>query len=202
MHKAVLAFVLVATVGCAETPSKNTVTVCTGGKCVEQDKSVETYDAAAAMGDPSPEEQARIAALEDLARANPSAAYDLGLRYFRGDGVPQNSYKALEWMRVAAEAGDVPAQAALGRLYFTGLQEMGSDLQEAEKWVSSAAAGGDAESKELLPEVQAALSDQRAYYDQVERWRYATQAYWSRGWGYRWYWNPARRSYYCRYRCY
>ena len=202
MRRVVLAFLVVSAVGCTDAPSKNTVTVCTGDNCVEQSKSVATYDPATAMGDPSPEQQARIAVLENLAKDNPSAAYDLGLRYYRGDGVPQNSYKALEWMRVAAENGDVPAQAALGRLYFTGLEEMGSDLQESEKWVSSAAAGGDVESKELLPQVQAALKDDRAYYGQVEKWRYTTQAYWSRGWGYRWYWNPARRYYYCRYRCY
>lgn len=197
-----LTFILAAAVGCAEPSEKKTVTVCTGNSCVEQDKSVTTYDAATTMGDPSPEEQAKVAALENLAKDNPSAAYDLGLRFYRGDGVPQNSYKALEWMRTAAEGGDVPAQAALGRLYFTGLEEMGSDLQEADKWVSMAAAGGDAESKELLPEVQAALRDDRAFYDQVAKWRYATQVYWSRGWGYRWYWNPGRRFYYCRYRCY
>jgi TPR repeat protein len=197
-----LTFVLVAVVGCADPASKKTVTVCTANSCVEQDKSVTTYDPATAMGDPSPEEQAKVAALENLAKDNPSAAYDLGLRFYRGDGVPQNSYKALEWMRTAAEGGDVPAQAALGRFYFTGLEEMGSDLREADKWVSLAAAGGDAESKELLPQVQAALKNDRAYYDLVEKYRYTTQAYWSRGWGYRWYWNPYRRYYYCRYRCY
>jgi TPR repeat protein len=197
-----LVFVLVATAGCADPAAEKTVTVCRGTSCVQQDKSVATYDAAAAMGDPSPEEEAKIAALENLAENNPGAAYDLGLRYFRGDGVPQNSFKALEWMRSAAERGDVPAQAALGRLYFTGLQEMGSDLQEAERWLSAAAAGGDAESRELLPEVQAALADDRAYYDLVQKLRFRTDDYWSRGWGYRWYWNPYRRSFYCRYYCY
>lgn len=202
MRRVLLTFMVAVTLGCAQEPAKNTVTVCRGNSCVEQDKSVTTYDSAAAMGDPSPEQEAQIAALENQAKNNPSAAYDVGLRYFRGDGVPQNSYKAIEWMRTAAEGGDVPAQAALGRLYFTGLEEMGSDLQEAEKWMSMAAAGGDAESRELLPEVQASLRSDRAYYAMVEKYRYATRSYWSRGWGYRWYWNPTRRYYYCRYRCY
>jgi len=201
MRWIVLAFVFVAASGCAEPPPKNTVTVCTGSSCVEQDKSVSTYNPATVMGDPSPEEEAKIAALEHLARDDPSAAYDLGLRYFRGDGVTQNSYKALEWMRTAAEGGDVKAQAALGRLYFTGLEEMGSDLQEAERWLSSAASQGDAESKKLLEQVQVALADERAYYNQVNEWRYQTQYYWSRGWPYRWYWHPERLSY-CRYPCY
>jgi len=202
MRWVLLTLVLAIVIGCADSASKNTVAVCRGNSCVEQDKSVTTYDPATAMGDPSPEEEAKIAALENLAKNNPGAAYDLGLRYYRGDGVPQDSYKALEWMRSAAERGDVPAQAALGRFYFTGLEEMGSDLQEAERWTAAAAAGGDAESKKMLPEVQAALADDRAYYDLVQKWRYATQTYWSRGWGYRWYWNPYRRSYYCRYYCY
>lgn len=201
MRWVVLVLVFFGAFGCAESPPKNTVTVCSGNNCVVQDKSVTTYDAAAAMGDPSPEEQARIDALEEVAREKPSAAYDLALRYFRGDGVPQNSYKALEWMRTSAEGGDVKAQAALGRLYSSGLEEMGSDLREAEKWLSMAAANGDSESRELLGPVQEALADERLYDQWAEKWRYRTSFYWSRGWGYRWYWDPARRYYYCRYYC-
>ena len=78
-------------------------------------------------------------ALLSLAATDPRAAYDLGLRYFRGDGVAQDSYQALQWMRSAAERGDLEAQKALGGLYLGGLEEMGADTQEAEKWLAIAA---------------------------------------------------------------
>jgi TPR repeat protein len=81
---------------------------------------------------------------------DPRAAYDLGLRYFRGDGVRQDSYQALKWMRDAAERGYLKAQTAVGRLYLMGLEEMGSDPAEAEKWLSIAAGRGDKEAKTLL----------------------------------------------------
>ncbi|HHT8990295.1 TPA: tetratricopeptide repeat protein, partial [Burkholderia cenocepacia] len=84
------------------------------------------------------------------AKTQPKAAYDLGLRYFRGDGVRQDSYQALKWMREAAERGDLNAQKALGSFYLFGLEEMGSDAREAEKWLSIAAGRGDKESKKLL----------------------------------------------------
>lgn len=188
-----LGFIACTAIACSETSPTKTVTVCRGNSCVEQDSSVSTIDPASVVSAPAP--TAQVTALEALARDKPSAAYDLALRYFRGDGVPQDSYKALQWMRTAAEGGDVHAQAALGRLYFTGLEEMGPDLRESQKWLTIAAGQGDKEAKELLPQVQAALADDQAYTRRLVEWRYATQYYWSRGWAYRWYWDPAQRSY-------
>jgi TPR repeat protein len=60
-------------------------------------------------------------------RQDPRAAYDLGLKYFRGDGLRQDSYPALKWMREAAEHGNLKAQKVIGRVYLTGLEEMGPD---------------------------------------------------------------------------
>ena len=56
------------------------------------------------------EQQARIATQEAVSRQDPRAAYDLGLRYFRGDGLRQDSYQALQWMSDAAERGDLNSQ--------------------------------------------------------------------------------------------
>ncbi|MDF3106262.1 sel1 repeat family protein, partial [Burkholderia semiarida] len=53
-------------------------------------------------------------------------------------------------MREAAERGDLNAQKALGSFYLFGLEEMGADAREAEKWLSIAAGRGDKESKKLL----------------------------------------------------
>jgi TPR repeat protein len=188
---AVLVTVLAA---CTDASNKQTVTVCQGNDCREQDKSVVTYDPSTAV--PNPDPDGRIAALEALARENPSAAYDLGLRFYRGDGVRQDSYQALKWMRDAAERGDRQAQTAVGRLYYTGLEEMGSDLQEAERWLSIAAGRGDKEAEALLAEVRKARASNEEYRRRLTELRATTSYWWTRGWGYRWTWDPYRRSYY------
>jgi TPR repeat protein len=188
-----LGIVLALAAACADPSSKPTVTVCKGSACHEQDKSVVTYDPASAVPDPDPD--GRLASLEALARDDPSAAYDLGLRLFRGDGVRQDSYQALKWMRDAAERGDRQAQTAVGRLYYTGLEEMGSDLREAEKWLSAAAGYGDKEADALLAEVRKALASDEAYRRQLASLRATTYYWWYRGWSYRWYWDPYRRTY-------
>jgi TPR repeat protein len=185
-------FPLLVLIGCSDKP-KQTVTVCSGGNCVEQDRSVVTYDPAAAV--PNPDPTGRIAALEAKAQADPGAAFDLGLRFFRGDGVTQDSYRALKWMRSAGERGDRQAQAALGRLYYTGLEEMGSDLQEAEFWLSQAAGKGDREAEDLLIEVRQARADEEAFRREVVKLRAQTYYYWGRGWPYRWGWDGYGRPY-------
>ena len=116
---------------CAQPPKPEVVRICDSAGCSDRPADSASFDADAAVPDPDPD--GRIAALEALARDDPRAAYDLGLRFFRGDGVRQDSYKALQWMRDAAERGDLNAQKAVGRLYLTGLEEMGSDPREAEK---------------------------------------------------------------------
>lgn len=184
---------LVIVAGCADTSDKKTVTVCQGSACQEQDKSLVTYDPASAVPDPDPD--GRIAALEALARNDPSAAYDLGLRFYRGDGIRQDSYQALKWMRDAAERGDRQAQTAVGRLYYTGLEEMGSDLRESERWLSAAAGRGDKEAAALLAEVQKARASNEEYRRRLTELRATTYYWWTRGWVYRWYWDPSRRIY-------
>ncbi len=96
----------------------------------------------------------KIEQLKQMAQTNPAAAYDMGLRYLRGDGVAQSSYQAIEAFRVAAEKGDLTAQVTLGKLYLSGIEEMGTDLQEAEKWLTITAARGNKEGSRLLKQVQ------------------------------------------------
>ena len=45
------------------------------------------------------------------------AAYNLGEKYYFGQGVPQDYTKAAEWYRKAAEQGNAEAQAKLGYMY-------------------------------------------------------------------------------------
>lgn len=97
-------------------------------------------------------------------------------------------------MRKAAEGGDLQAQKALGRFYLFGLEEMGPDPREAEKWLLIASERGDKESGKLLAQARAARqSDQDYYRWQTEaralygRWYadYPYQGYWQ---GQGWYW--------------
>ena len=137
-----------------------------------------------------PEGDKRTAALTAVAEKDPRAAHDLGLRYFRGDGVPQNTFQALQWMRSAGERGDLRAQNALGRFYLSGLQEMGADPAEAERWLTMAAGRGDKEAAKLLPEATAAKNDEQAAYRWREAHRKTWYGYWYAGYPYYWVWGP------------
>lgn len=125
--------------------SEGTVRICDASGCSDRPRNSARFEAElAAQSDPVAD--ARIAALEAMAAQDPRAAYDLGLRFFRGDGVRKDSYLAIKWMRDAGERGDLKAAQALGRFYLVGLEEMGSDPAEAERWLMMAADQGDKES--------------------------------------------------------
>ena len=170
--------------GCASTPppDPNIVRLCDSSGCEEVDKSTARFDPSSTVPDADPE--GRIPALEEMARKDPRAAHDLALRLFRGDGVRRNSYEALQWMRDAAERGDLGAQKALGRLYLTGLEEQGSDPREAEKWLTIAAGRGDEEAAELLVEASRGRQNEDAAYKLQTRWRPVFYNSWNSGYRY------------------
>ncbi|MEJ8857063.1 tetratricopeptide repeat protein [Variovorax robiniae] len=190
---------VVALAGCAggsptapDAPSM--VRICDATGCSERARSSASFNPSA---DDDPEQERRIAALEQLAARDPRAAYDLSLRYFRGDGVPQNTYQSLRWMRKAAEAGQVVSQLALGRFYLMGVEEMGSDPAEAEKWLLMAAAQGNKEASALAKEASAAkLKNQEEYRLWVSYRRSAWYGYWGYGYPYYGSWGP--RGWYFR----
>lgn len=162
-----------------------TVRLCTqDGGCSQQPRDASSLPSPAA----TPEDR-RIAALEEEARQDPRAAFDLALRNFRGDGIRRNTYQALSWMREAAERGHVQAQLALGRFYLSGLEEMGPDPAEAESWLLLAAEQGDAEAKTLLAQATQAKKDEMAYRRWINAHRHAWLGYWSSGYGYYSHWR-------------
>ena len=140
-------------------------------------------------------EQHQAAVLIAMAEDDPVAAYDLALRYFRGDGIKRNSYQAIQWMRSAGERGNPDAQKALGQLYLTGLEEMGPDFREAEKWLSLAAGAGDKESEELLEQASRLKQTERQFYLWNNRWRPIFQRNWHSGYPYRYQWRNNRWYY-------
>lgn len=109
----------------------------------------------------------------------PESQYNLGLMLFRGDGLARRSYEALQWMRRSAHNGFLPAQKAVGRLYMTGLEEMGQDLQESRSWLSLAASRGDAEARRWLQQVDQALQAEQAFQQRLALQAQETATMWA-----------------------
>lgn len=176
--------------GCETAPPKDTVRLCLDGACAEAPTSTATFDPATAVPDAGPD--GALAALEAMAATDPAAAYDLGMRLFRGDGVPRDSHGAMTWMRASAEGGDVRAATALGRVYLTGLEEMGRDVREARTWLGVAAGRGDREAAALLKEAEALPVDEERWRRREPYWTERTVWWWRRS-PYTYYWSPNRR---------
>lgn len=71
---------------------------------------------------------------------DPEASYQLGILYYRGEGVLQDYGEAAKWFETAAEAGDADAQYNLGLMYANG-QGVAKDLVRAHVWFTLAASG-------------------------------------------------------------
>jgi len=78
---------------------------------------------------------------------NPTTAkeqYELGQKYFRGDGVPINYKMMMHWYTKAAEQGHAGAQYMLGSCYDSGYGVgVPQDVEKAAYWYGKAAAQGD-----------------------------------------------------------
>lgn len=180
-----------AMAGCAAQPPEDqlqprgdTVRVCEGNRCADQHRSIATF-----QGTPvDAESERRLQALGQLAEQDPRAAYDLGLRLLRGDGVERNSYQAIQWMRKAGDRGLVDAQFALGRLYLLGFEEMGPDPAEAEAWLTRAAGQGHKEAERMLPAAQSAKKDEQALY-RAREWYRTSWGSWYSAAPYYWTWG-------------
>ena len=72
-----------------------------------------------------------------------SAQSNLGVKYAKGEGVPQDAAEAVKWFRRAAEQGHAGAQSNLGVNYANG-EGVPQDLAEAVKWYRRAAEQGHA----------------------------------------------------------
>lgn len=178
-------------VGCATTePMPQEIgRVCNSNGCSETNLHTGTPETKAGL---TPQQQAQKDQLVALAEQEPSAAYDLALRYLRGDGVVQNDYEFVQWLRNAGKRGHENAQKALGRLYLVGLSEMGSDANEAVKWLTITASRGDKESQKLLPKARQMQKVQRANYRWQKYYQEYYHPYWYTNLRYNWYWYNNR----------
>ncbi len=194
ISKILMTFLILLLVSaCAQkAPKPQTMTLCDSSGCNERPKNYSSFQ-------PEPRdtvEENKIAALEQMAATDPRAAYDLSLRFFRGDGVKQDSYRSIKWMREAAEKGDFEAQKALGRVYLTGLEEMGADFAQAQKWLSISVSRGDKEGQELLKIADEARQADLDNYEWRNQWRQNFYNNWYSGYSYRCYWSNGNWSYY------
>ena len=82
-----------------------------------------------------------IEELERISGADPSAAYELGLRYYAGIYVKQDLRKAFALFRSAANAGNVGAMYLRGKCHGEG-QGIWKDPERAVKWYMRAAIHG------------------------------------------------------------
>jgi TPR repeat protein len=190
--KLVVSVALLVIIACAEKklePQSDTIRICDDQGCADRPKDYASFNPETAVPN---EDEAKIKALQDMAASDPAAAYDLALRYFRGDGIRQNTYQSIKWMRDSAERGYLDAQKALGRLYLTGLGEMGADPGEAEKWLSITASRGDKEAAKLLKEATAARQSKQDAYEYYRKWRSLVSNYWYSGYLYHWRWGGGR----------
>ena len=83
----------------------------------------------------------RLFSAERAERGDAGAQFNLGVRYDKGQGVPQDSKEAVKWYRLSAEQGNADAQSNLGDIYFYGRGGL-QDYKEAFKWYRLSAEQG------------------------------------------------------------
>ena len=74
---------------------------------------------------------------------NAIAQYNLGVMYYKGEGVPQSYPHAVSWYRYAAWQGDASAQLELGLMCYNGQGTL-QNYAEALTWFRKAADQGSA----------------------------------------------------------
>ena len=79
---------------------------------------------------------------KDAVIGHPKAQYELGTRFFHGDGVEKSEKEAVKWWRRAAEQENAVAQYMLGFCYEYGFGYR-CDKRKAEKWYRKSAKHGN-----------------------------------------------------------
>jgi localization factor PodJL len=110
------------------------------------------------------------AALRNAAlKGDASAAFEVGVRYAEGKGVPSNYDEAAKWYDRAAQAGVVPAMFRLGTLYEKGLS-VKKDLDTAQRYYMQAAERGNAKAMHNLAVLDADGGGKGANYKSASLW--------------------------------
>ncbi len=107
----------------------------------------------------------RLAALA----GDPSAAYEVGVRFAEGHMIPANNEEAARWFEIAAKKGVAPAQFRLGTLYEKGLG-VKKDLAAARDLYRAAADKGHGKAMHNLAVLYAEGVDGKADYNTAAQW--------------------------------
>jgi localization factor PodJL len=102
-------------------------------------------------------------------KGDPSAAYEIGLRYAEGKGVAANFDEAAKWYDRSAQAGVVPAIFRLGTLYEKGLS-VKKDVDIARRYYMQAAECGNAKAMHNLAVLDADGGSKGANYGNASQW--------------------------------
>ncbi|MEA2944652.1 MAG: localization factor PodJL [Bradyrhizobium sp.] len=102
-------------------------------------------------------------------KGDPSAAYEIGVRFAEGKGVPASYDDAAKWYDRAAQAGLVPAIFRLGTLYEKGLS-VKKDLDIARRYYLQAAERGNAKAMHNLAVLDADGGGKGANYKSASQW--------------------------------
>ena len=102
-------------------------------------------------------------------KGDPTAAYEVGLRFAEGKGVAQNYDEAAKWYDRAAQAGVVPAIFRLGTFYEKGLS-VKRDADIARRYYLQAADRGNAKAMHNLAVLDADGGGKGADYKSASLW--------------------------------
>ncbi len=102
-------------------------------------------------------------------KGDPGAAYEIGLRYAEGRGVPVNFDEAAKWYDRAAKADIVPAIFRLGTLYEKGLG-VKKDVDTASRYYRQAAERGNAKAMHNLAVLEADGGGKTPNYKSASDW--------------------------------
>ena len=102
-------------------------------------------------------------------KGDPTAAYEIGVRYAEGKGVASNFDEAAKWYDRAAQAGVIPAVFRLGTLYEKGLS-VKKDADIARRYYMQAAERGNAKAMHNLAVLDADGGGKGANYKSASQW--------------------------------
>ena len=102
-------------------------------------------------------------------KGDPTAAYEVGVRFAEGKGVAVNYDEAAKWLDRAAQAGVVPAIFRLGTFYEKGLS-VSKDVDIARRYYTQAAERGNAKAMHNLAVLYADGGGKGADYKNAAQW--------------------------------
>jgi localization factor PodJL len=102
-------------------------------------------------------------------KGDPTAAYEVGVRFAEGKGLPQNLEEAAKWYDRAAKAGIIPAVFRLGTLYEKGMG-VKKDTDLARRYYVQASERGNAKAMHNLAVLDADGGGKGPDYKSAAQW--------------------------------